>query len=82
VYYVYIVRCTDNSSSARDIEARVKAHNAGRGAAHTFNNGPIRLVYTEAYGSQIPALKRERQLYAALFSAFAASPNDRLERVQ
>jgi predicted GIY-YIG superfamily endonuclease len=65
LHYVYILRCADNTfyvGSARDLDARVKAHNDGRGAAHTFKHRPVRLVYSEAFGSETAAVTRERQL--------------------
>jgi len=65
MYYVYILRCADGSfyvGSAQDLDARLKAHNEGRGAAHTFKHRPVRLVYSESSGSEDRALTRERQL--------------------
>jgi putative endonuclease len=65
VYHVYILHCSDDSfyvGSARDLDARVEAHNEGRGAAHTFKHRPVRLVYSEAFGSENAAVTRERQL--------------------
>jgi putative endonuclease len=38
-YYVYILRCADDSfyvGSAQDLDSRLKAHIDGRGAAYTF----------------------------------------------
>ena len=32
--------------SAQDLDSRVKAHNDGRGAAHTFKHRPVQLVYS------------------------------------
>jgi putative endonuclease len=40
----------------------VKDHNDGRGAAYTFKHRPVRLVYSEPFGSEVDALTRERQL--------------------
>ncbi len=65
MYYVYILYCADHSfyvGSARDLDARMKAHNDGRGAAYTFKHRPVRLVYSEGFGSEAEALTRERQL--------------------
>ena len=64
-HYVYILRCADGSlyvGSAQDLHVRLKAHNEGRGAAHTFGHRPARLVYSESLSSQNDALRRERQL--------------------
>jgi putative endonuclease len=65
MHYVYILRCANDSfyvGSAQDLDARLKAHNEGRGAAYTFKHRPVRLVYSEAFGSEDDALTRERQL--------------------
>ena len=65
MYYVYIVRCADGSfyvGSAQDLDARLKAHNDGRGTAYTFKHRPVRLVYFEMFGLEAEALTRERQL--------------------
>jgi predicted GIY-YIG superfamily endonuclease len=65
VYYIYILRCADDSfyvGSAQDLDARVKAHNDGRGAAYTFKHRPVRLVYSESLRLEDEALARERQL--------------------
>ncbi len=65
MYYVYILRCSDSSfyvGSTYNLQARLKAHNNGRGAAYTFKHRPVRLVYSESFQSQAEALGRERQL--------------------
>ena len=65
MYYVYILRCADDSfyvGSAQDLNSRVKAHNDGRGAAYTFKHRPVHLVYSEFFDSEIVAVTRERQL--------------------
>jgi putative endonuclease len=65
MYYVYILRCADDSfyvGSTQDIDSRVAAHNDGRGAAYTFKHRPVHLVYSELFDSEIQAVTRERQL--------------------
>jgi putative endonuclease len=65
MHYVYILRCADGSfyvGSAQDLNDRVKAHNDGRGAAHTYKHRPVRLVYSEAFDSETAAVRRERQI--------------------
>ncbi len=42
-----------------DVARRLKAHNAGRGAAYLRRNGPGELVYLEDAPGQSAALKRE-----------------------
>lgn len=60
--YVYIVECADGSlytGWSVDVEARVKAHNAGRGARYTKMHRPVKLVYSESHRTRKSALKRE-----------------------
>ncbi len=63
--FVYIVRCADGTlytGYARDPEARVEAHNRGRGAKYTAGRRPVRLVYAESCESVGDALRREHAL--------------------
>ncbi len=63
--YVYLVECADGSlytGWAVDVEQRVKAHNAGRGARYTRMHGPVRLVYAEAQPDRVAAMKRELEI--------------------
>jgi predicted GIY-YIG superfamily endonuclease len=65
VHHVYILRCVDESlyiGTAKNLEARLKAHNDGQGAAYTFKHRPVRLVHSESYPAEREALARERQL--------------------
>ena len=65
VPFVYIVRCADGTlytGYARDPDARVKAHNSGRGARYTAGRRPVRLVYAESCESVGDALRREYAL--------------------
>jgi len=65
MYYVYILRCADDSfyiGSTQDLGSRVKTHNHGRGAAYTLKRRPVDLVYSEVFNSETQAVKRERQL--------------------
>ena len=61
-WHVYIVRCADNTfytGIARDLEARMGAHNAGTGARYTRGRGPVQLVYSEFAADRPAALRRE-----------------------
>jgi putative endonuclease len=85
VYHVYILHCADDSfyvGSARDLDARVEAHNEGRGAAHTFKHRPVRLVYSEAFGSETAAVTRERQLKRWSHGKKQALVEGRIERLK
>ena len=65
MFYVYILRCRNTSlyvGYTQDVEARVRAHNMGLGAAHTFKHGPVELIYSEAHPTRLAAIRRERQL--------------------
>ena len=65
MHFVYIVRCSDETlytGYARDPEARVSAHNAGKGAKYTAGRLPVTLLYSETCGSRSAALKREHEL--------------------
>lgn len=60
--YVYILQCRDNSlytGWTNDIDKRLAAHNAGKGAKYTRGRGPVRLVYWEVFPSKEEAMKRE-----------------------
>lgn len=62
---MYVVRCADGSlytGYALDPQARVAAHNIGRGARYTSGRRPVSLVYSERFESIGDALRRERQL--------------------
>lgn len=64
-HFVYIVRCADGTlytGYARDPQARVRAHDLGRGARYTSGRGPVRLVYVEGCRSRGAALRREYEL--------------------
>ena len=60
--YVYLLRCADGSlycGWTTDPEARLAAHNSGRGAKYPRSRLPTAMVYTEAYEDRHEALSRE-----------------------
>jgi putative endonuclease len=64
-WWVYLVRCCDGSlycGIAKDVQQRVKRHNAGRGARYTRAHRPVVLVWCESADSHGAALRRERQI--------------------
>ena len=66
-HFVYIVRCADGTlytGYTLDLEARINAHNAGRGAKYPRARRPVELLYTETYSSKSQALKREHEIKA------------------
>jgi putative endonuclease len=68
-WFVYILECGDGSlytGSTNDLEKRVKAHNAGKGAKYTRSHLPVKLVYFEEFedleGSTGKSLAMKREV--------------------
>lgn len=60
--YTYLLRCSDGSlycGWTNHLEARIKAHNAGRGAKYTKGRLPVKLVYYEEFPTKEEAMSRE-----------------------
>jgi putative endonuclease len=63
--FVYILRCADRTfyiGIAKDVEARVRVHNARQGAKYTRPRLPVRVVFQEGPMNLTRALQREYQL--------------------
>ncbi len=63
--YAYIVKCNDNSfycGWTNNLEKRIAAHNAGKGAKYTRNRRPVTLVYYEEFPTREEAMSREWHL--------------------
>lgn len=61
-WWVYILRCADDTlytGVSNNLPARVKSHNAGRGARYTRSRRPVELVYQEAAADRGVAQQRE-----------------------
>ena len=66
-WYVYMLRCGDGTlytGITDDVEKRLAAHRAGRGAKYTRGRGPLEAVYTEPCPDKSAALRRELQIKA------------------
>jgi len=64
---VYILRCGDGSlytGIAKDVQARIKQHSEGRGAAYTRTRLPVKLLYQQEGLTHSEALMREAQIKA------------------
>lgn len=64
-WHVYILRCNDNTlytGITDDVQQRVAAHNAGKGAKYTRGRGPTRVVYKESCENKSQALRRELEI--------------------
>ena len=62
MFFVYLLRCSDNSlycGWTTDLEKRIEAHNSGRGAKYTKSRRPVELVYYEECENKSAAMKRE-----------------------
>lgn len=58
----YMLRCADGSlytGWTNDLEARVRAHNAGRGGKYTRSRRPVTLAYAEVFATRREAMSRE-----------------------
>ena len=81
---LYILRCGDGSlytGITTDVDKRLEAHRAGKGAKYTRGRSPLELVYREDCGDHSAALRRELEIKAlsreeklALILGAAADP--------
>jgi putative endonuclease len=64
-WHVYIIRCADDTlytGISNDVEARIQAHNQGKGAKYTQGRGPVLLLATWTYPNKSQASKAEYAL--------------------
>ena len=60
--YMYLLRCADDTlycGWTNHLEARVKAHNDGKGAKYTKSRRTVTLLYYEEFGTKEEAMSRE-----------------------
>lgn len=60
--YTYILKCGDGSfytGWTNDLEARIEAHQSGKGAKYTRAHQPVELAYYEVFETKQEAMKRE-----------------------
>ncbi len=65
LWYLYILRCTDNSlyiGITNDIQKRITAHILGKGSKYVRSRLSVKLVYKEKFKDEISARKREFEL--------------------
>lgn len=63
--YTYMVECSDGSlytGWTNDLEKRLLAHNAKKGAKYTKSRTPVKLVYYEVFDSKQEAMRREYEV--------------------
>jgi putative endonuclease len=64
-FSVYILLCIDGSfytGYTKDLDARTKLHQNGKGAKYTRAHKPKKLAYVELFDSRTKAMKREREI--------------------
>ncbi len=64
-WHVYMLRCADGSlytGITTDLQARLTAHNAGRGAKYTRSHTPVTLAWTARAATEGAAKKREARI--------------------
>lgn len=64
-WYVYVARCRDDSlycGIARDVAARIAAHDAGTGARYTRGRGPLSVVLIRRCRDKPGALRLEHAI--------------------
>lgn len=64
---VYVIECADGSlytGITNDLDRRIAAHEAGRGAKYTKGRGPFALRYTETHATRGLATRREAAIKA------------------
>ena len=64
-WQIYIIECRDGSlytGITVDLEKRLAAHNAGKGAKYTTSRRPVQLVYHEGAANRSEASKRENAI--------------------
>jgi putative endonuclease len=64
-FYVYILLCCDGSfytGYTRDLDARTKQHENGKGARYTRAHKPQKIAYVEMFDTRTQAMKREREI--------------------
>lgn len=62
---MYLLQCGDGSiytGYTNDLQKRLAAHQAGRGARYTRGRGPLQLLYWEEWPDQSAAMRREAAL--------------------
>jgi putative endonuclease len=64
-FFVYILLCIDGSfytGYTKDLDARTRQHQNGKGAKYTKSHKPQKVAYVEQFDSRSSAMKREREI--------------------
>lgn len=63
--WAYLLRCADGTLYAgwtTDVNARVEAHNGGKGAKYTRGRTPVRLAWAQEFSTKQEAMQKEAAL--------------------
>ena len=83
--YTYILECSNGSyytGSTKNLELRLKQHQAGEGANHTKKHLPVKLLYYEEYHRIDQAFYREKQIQKWSRKKKEALINGEIEELQ
>ena len=61
-HFFYVLECKDTSFYAgytNNLEKRIAAHNAGKGAKYTRARGPVKCIYYETFTTKEQAMSAE-----------------------
>ncbi|AJR25523.1 MULTISPECIES: GIY-YIG nuclease family protein [Sphingobium] len=64
-FWTYMLHCADRSfytGHTDNLETRIAQHEAGAIPGHTQNRRPIKLVWSQEFGTRMEALEAERQI--------------------
>ncbi len=65
MWFVYIVRCSDDTlytGITNDLDRRIQQHNEGKGAKYTKGRGPVALIKSFDFATKSEALKEEYRI--------------------
>lgn len=65
MFYVYILKCRDDSfytGHTENLEQRISQHQMGLYAGYTSSRLPVQLIYAEEFSTRIEALEAERKI--------------------
>lgn len=64
-WWVYIVRCADGTlycGATSDLEKRIAAHNAGKGARYIRGRTPVALAFKKRFPTRSAAMRAEARI--------------------
>ncbi|BAI96548.1 hypothetical protein Sj15T_08600 [Sphingobium sp. TA15] len=64
-FWTYLLHCADRSfytGHTDNLQTRIAQHETGAIPGHTLNRRPIKLVWSQEFGTRMEALEAERQI--------------------